>query len=161
MRVLLNLSDLGHDHACDLLEAVCEGMVLANMLEIHADHEAFPCCIKCGKLRLIAGRPLELEGARILLKKGGGNPLSLACFQAAARRIEKDPHAKVVVDHVERNGTVVPGEFRPLVQLGDDSFEDPENEAVRNGGCGCSGGDDHEHEHEHAPAKQMFMRGTG
>lgn len=167
MHVDLNLSDLGHDHACDLLEAVCEGMVLANMLEIGADHEAFPCCIKCGELKLfVGGNQLEIEGARSIVRKGGGNALSLACFQAAARRIEKDPHAEVKIDHVERSGAVVEGEYRPLVRLKDDSYEDPEQEAIRNGGCGCDGlgheGHDHDHQdEEYIPSGEGERNGYG
>lgn len=149
MHVDLKLSDLDHDHACDLLEAVCEGVVLANMLEIRADEEAFPCCIKCGELKLfLGGNPLAIEGARAVVKRGGGNALSLACFQAAARRIEKDPRADVIIDHVEKNGEIAVGEYKPFVRLGDDKLEDVEHEAARNGDCGCSGEGHEDHDHD-------------
>jgi hypothetical protein len=37
---------------------------------------------------------------------------------------------------------VVKGAYKPLVRLADDTLEDPENEAERNGDCGCGGHDD-------------------
>lgn len=44
-----------HDQACRILEALCEGVVLAMMEEFDSSPEGeYPCCIKCGKFRTVS-----------------------------------------------------------------------------------------------------------
>lgn len=52
MRSAFNATPESHDHACRMLEALCEGYVLAMLEEFDAFPEGeFPCCIKCGGFR--------------------------------------------------------------------------------------------------------------
>ncbi len=145
MRLCLEISPLDHEHCCALLEAIAEGLVLSNMLEFEAedDEEFFPCCIKCGGFSL--GRHERLDGARAIVQAGGGNALSLVCYQVAKLRTDKDPRADVIIENVERGGRVVEGHFCPKIRYGDGTIVDPLEHLVprRNApereesGCGC------------------------
>lgn len=142
MRAVITLLPIDSNHSCDLLEGLAEGIVLANMIEIGADDDdVFPCCIKCGGFKIMLDRH-EVDCARSLLQRGGGNPLALVCYQVAKDRLENDSRADVVIEQVERNGVVVPGEYRPLVRkanidTGADEFSDPLDGLETAGNCGC------------------------
>lgn len=147
MHLDINISPLDHEHCCDLLEAIAEGIVLANMLEFDAedDEEYFPCCIKCGGFAL--ERTDTIDGARAIVQKGRGNAFALVCYQVAKIRIDNDGRADVIVEHVERDGRVIEGHFCPKIRYGDGTIVDPLDHLVpkRNaqppgeeaGSCGC------------------------
>jgi hypothetical protein len=44
---------------CELLEALAEAMVAAQIVEMAPDKDAYPCCVKCGELafRAVPGMP--------------------------------------------------------------------------------------------------------
>ncbi len=138
MRITLNLSPQDPDHASDLLEAFAEGLVLANMLEIRGatSEEQFPCCIKCGGFKVYPARQ-EIDGAEALVRRGGGNALSLIAYQVAQRRIEGDARADVVIDYKIVDGLP---EFLPLIRKGDDdeTIKNPVADLdVSEEPCGC------------------------
>lgn len=147
MRAVINSSPIDHNHACEMLEALAEGIVLANMIEIGAEDEdgIFPCCIKCGGFKIMPERS-ELDCARAIVQRGGANELSLVCYQVAQRRIEgKDPRCDVIIEHVERNGKVVEGKYHPKIRTtsrenpSEDEFIDPLEGLEVVGDCGCGG----------------------
>jgi hypothetical protein len=112
------LRPVDHEHACAMLEAFAEGLVLAMMVEIGADPDNFPCCIKCGGFRIDARRAI-VDGASELAERKSGCELSLVAYQCAQRRIEKDPNAAVMVEHVYgKDGEPIEGRYRFLLKLG-------------------------------------------
>lgn len=148
MLASITLRPVDHDHCCTLLEALAEGVVLADMIEIQAEDDdgVFPCCIKCGKFKVMIDRN-EIDCARSLVERGGGNAFALVCYQVAMRRIEGGDggsRSDVVIEHVERNGQVVKGQYRPLIrtqnrETGEDEFIDPLEGLEQMSSCGCGG----------------------
>ncbi len=145
MRVAISVSPVDHDNCCDVLEALAEGIVLANMVEIGTedDDAAFPCCVKCGGFKIMPERA-EIDCARKIVERGGGNAIALVCYQVAQRRREGgDPKCDVVIEHVERNGVKVQGKYHPKIRTPDrdkpneDLFIDPLEGLEVEGDCGC------------------------
>lgn len=144
------LHPVDHEHACEILEAFAEGLVLAMMAEIRADDSKkgedddgrFPCCIKCGGFTIDAQRAI-VDGADELVRRGSACELSLVAYQTAQRRIEKDPQAAVAVEHVlGANGQPIEGRYRFLLVTSEKKdgkwvCEDP-LAALREKGPGCN-----------------------
>lgn len=73
MHVTTELNPHDHAQACELLEAICEGVVRSMVAEIDAHPEGtFPCCIKCGKFctRNAPLTPAQAQAIEFTLQHG-------------------------------------------------------------------------------------------
>lgn len=146
MQIQCNFRAVDHDHACEILEAFAEGLVLAAMAEIGSEDDdgRFPCCIKCGGFQIDPHRTV-IDGPSELVERKRGCELALVVYQVAQRRREKDPNAWLCVEHVEENGVPIPGRYHFLLchgeqdEQGNRIFEDPlEDLRVRNRARSCN-----------------------
>lgn len=77
MRTTFETSATSHEHACRLLEAMCEGYVLAMLEEFDAHPEGeFPCCIKCGGFRTRNAPLTPAQAESIVETLEHGHPVS-------------------------------------------------------------------------------------
>ncbi len=122
------------EHEADLLEALCEGFVRANQIQIRAQENAYPCCLGCGNYRYIPPQNCgtdrncqNVHGAAPLHRKRKGTCIDLACLLAAIlREKEGDRGARVVIDfqfdgraaNVD-GGEILPGRYHAMVLKGD------------------------------------------
>lgn len=131
----------------DLLEALCEGFVRANQVQIRCDPEAFPCCLGCGRYRYVppancrvwhwrTGRSVDpncqhVHGAFPLDRRKMGTCIDLACMLAAVyREKEGDPTCRVIVDHqLDEDGNGIPGKYHAMVMKTDGEIVDPVQKA--------------------------------
>lgn len=135
-----------------LVEALCEGFVRANEIEIIADPEEYPCCIACGRVRYSAPIPCmrngraepncqEVFGITALLRRGYGTCIELACAQCAIKRVKDGKECHVIVRHqIGANGLPIPNQYHALLEYADGTIEDTTEEVkAANGGCmgGC------------------------
>ena len=128
----------------DLLEAICEGYVRANQIQIRSCPDAFPCCLGCGKYRYVPPRNCRVmhwrtgkqvdpncqhvHGAFPLDKRQMGTCIDLACMLCAIfREKDGDTAARVLIDHqLDESGNGIPGMYHALVRKGDGEIVDPQ-----------------------------------
>lgn len=130
----------------DLLEALCEGFVRANQIQIRTEPDAFPCCLGCGKYKYVPPRNCRVYnirgeirdpncqhvyGAFPLDKRQMGTCIDLACMLCAIyREKDGDAGARVLIDHqLDDEGNGIPGMYHALVRKGDGEIVDPQKKA--------------------------------
>jgi hypothetical protein len=145
-RMSFGYTGYGPDQEADVLEALCEGYVQANVVMIRADPDRFPCCTGCGGYQYeepsncrvrnwetgVAVDPdcQHVRGAVVLHKMGVGTCIDLACMAAALLRVKDEKEARVVIEHdLGPNDEWQPGKYHAVVMLDDGSIVDPSAEA--------------------------------
>ena len=150
--MILNELAVSDDHALDLLMALADGMVQANILTIELSPDSYPCCAGCGEFRLDryavssprrAVATMTVKDVQQLRASSHGTAYELAAFQCAQRRREGEDNAWVRVSHDAETRELVCVVVRP--DKGNDEEEDMRKYApTRNCGgeeaCDCGGG---------------------
>jgi hypothetical protein len=125
-----------------MLEALAEGFVECNRIQIRQNPDQFPCCLSCGRYRYVepvhcrtyhwkTGRAVDpncqhVYGAFPLDERGKGTCIDLACMLAAIYR-EKDGEldTRVIIEHeLDADGYGIPGRYHAMVLREDGTIED-------------------------------------
>lgn len=132
---------IGPEHEADLLEALCEGFVRANQIQIRAQEAAYPCCLGCGNYAYVPPKNCQVYtrtgaqatdtlcqqvlGAAPLHRTGKGTCIDLACYLAALKR-EKDGlrGARVGIEFQFKKGDIDPGKYHAIVIVPREGAED-------------------------------------
>lgn len=157
---------VGPEHEAHLLEALCEGYVRANQIQVRAQDGAYPCCLGCGnyryvppsncktydyrKRRSVDPQCQQVLGAAPLHRKKEGTCIDLACYLCALiREKDGDRQARVGIDYqFDEAGRMIPGKYHAIVVKGDGQILDPQRQleelAARKsaGGSACAGAAD-------------------
>ena len=131
------------EHEAQVLEAICEGFTRANVAQMQADPDAFPCCLSCGDIQYVEPENCKIRdwrtnspvdpncqhvfGAVQLVRRRKGTCIDLACLLAAIYRLKEQDHAaRVIIDFQQDGlGRFVPGQYHAMVMRGDGSIVDP------------------------------------
>ncbi len=91
MHTSFHVEPMNHGQACQILEALCEGYVLAMMVEFDAYPEGeFPCCIKCGGFRTRDAPLAPVQAESLYETLEHGHPVSGLQRHAIAEILESN-----------------------------------------------------------------------